>query len=203
MKTSNYIVTAFFVFIFGSMLFLFIAARGHKGDAYPGIMEVDQTSSDLADFSVIVVESNIHLTVNQSDSIRINFVYPKNKIKPENPCRISGDTLFIVQKEDVFNIVLNSSHLSSIVAEENCHLQLNGLQSDSLLVDANRSAVYFQDVNVNKIAIQADSAHVRLGQGNIAEFSARLRNKTELYFWGEIETVAIEKDASSRYYIDN
>ncbi|GHT88239.1 hypothetical protein FACS189474_3110 [Bacteroidia bacterium] len=34
MKTSNYIVTAFFVFIFGAMLFLFIAAKNHKEEAW-------------------------------------------------------------------------------------------------------------------------------------------------------------------------
>jgi hypothetical protein len=226
MKTSNYIVTAFLVFIFGAMLFLFIAAKNHKEETW------NKKEYALADFTVIVAEPTAQFSIEQNDTNRLIVNYPENESEPKNLYRISSDTLFVLGKtEEIYNIVVNSRFFPSVVALKESQVDFRKLQSGSLFVYADRAKLSFnneelkdsqpdsiglaisvtakhsrvdiQNTKANKIDIQADSASIWMNGNNIATFSAQLRNKTEFHFWGEVEHVAIEKDSSSGYYLNN
>ncbi|GHT63224.1 hypothetical protein AGMMS50239_18740 [Bacteroidia bacterium] len=205
MKTSNYIVIAFFTCIIGGILVLFIAARGHENDYHPGVMEMTLSSNDaagLANFSVIVAESNTQFTIEQSDSCRLTFYYPEKEDEPKNPYRISGDTLYFLDTGNLVsvNLYLNvSKQLSSLVAKEGSRINLRNLNLDSLSVFAQDANVLFNDTHIENFLLQANNTRVDLYSHTINQISAKLENNATLYISGNIDKVVIEKDSTSNY----
>ncbi|GHV29937.1 hypothetical protein FACS1894177_01650 [Bacteroidia bacterium] len=202
MKTSNYIVIAFFTCIIGGILVLFIAARGHENDYHPGVMKMALSSNGLADFSVIVAESNTQFTIEQSDSCRLTVHYPEKEDEPKNPYRISGDTLYFLDTGNLVsvNLYLNvSKQLSSLVAKEGSRINLRNLNLDSLSVFAQDANVLFNDTHIENFLLQANNTRVDLYSHTINQISAKLENNATLYISGNIDKVVIEKDSTSNY----
>jgi hypothetical protein len=203
MKTSNYIIIAFFTFIFGGMLFLFIAARGHENNERPGIRNRTLSSTelaDLADFSVIVAEPDAQFTIEQSDSCRLAVYYPENDNEPKNPYRVSGDTLYLLGQEAFVstNFYLNVTQLSSFVANEGSHIHLRNLNLDTFSLFAQDADINIQNTHIGNLLLQANNTRVNIYSTTINQISAKLENNASLYS-ENIDKVVIEKDSTSYY----
>jgi hypothetical protein len=205
MKTSNYIIIAFFTFIIGGMLVLFIVKKDHEEVERSGVINMAVSSNnitDLANFSVIVAEPNARFSIGQSDSCRLTVYYPEKEDKPQNLYQISGDTLYLLETGDgvSVNLYLNvPEQLSSLVAKEDSRINLRNFNLDSLSVFAQDAHVFITDTNIGNFLLQANNTRVELYSNTINQISANLENNTSLTSSRNIDNVIIEKDSTSKY----
>ena len=202
MKTSNYILIAFFSFIIGSILVLFIAAIGHENDPYGGAPGYEQKECPLEDFSVIVVESNLRVHFNSSENNSLSFYLPKGQEVSEKPFRISNDTLFIypiLGFELHHTLQLSGNRLSTVIAKNNSRVSIRHFNSETLSVDIQQANFSLDDSDVRKLNIQGDKAEVWIHSTKIDLLSARLKNESSLNVHGNVNKIDIEKDETSRY----
>ena len=202
MKTSNYILIAFFSFIIGSILVLFIAAVGHEDDSYGGHTDSEKKEYSLEDFSVIVTESNLRVHFNSSENNSLSFYFPRDREVSEKPFRISNDTLFLYPVagfELHHTLWVSGNNLSAVIAKGTDHISIGHFNSEALSVDAQQATFSIDNSNIRELNVFGDKADIRLYSSKIEFLSARLKNESSLDIHRNANKVDIEKDETSRY----
>ena len=204
MKSSNYILVTFFVFIVGCSLVLFISARSHKNDK-----DLTNREYPLADvnINVIVAESEALIRIHTSDTNSLSIHYPVNEREPENFYRISNDTLYvsrmILQSQASRRVdIYIRSILSSVVAKSNSDIRITSFFSDKLEIYAEQALVDISNITIDEIVIQAIHSNISIySTTETASVSAKLERKSNLRINSakNVGKVNIEKDESSRY----
>jgi len=72
MKTSNYIIIVFFVFLFGGVFVLFISSRIHQRDSRIGLFAEEKK---LEPFSVVVAEPGAEFHLRNAEYPRIHCYF--------------------------------------------------------------------------------------------------------------------------------
>jgi hypothetical protein len=199
MKTSNYIIIAFFTFLIGATLCLFISAKSHKEE---NSNIIDSKEFSIPDFSVIVVETDTWLYIKSSEKNCLNVDYYNTPEEIVNPSRISNDTLYVSEKTAANSITINCTQLSSLVVRNNGKTHINNLHLDSLSILAENAHVWMENSDIGTIHIQANNSNIQLYLAKINHISAQLENKTILSCYEDINKLEIEKDSTSKYYVN-
>lgn len=151
MKTSNYILIAFFVFLFGGIFLLFLTSKHHKAE----VPQWKSSEKPLDDFSVVVAEPGARFQVKIGDTtkLQINYKLPDTLSYPKSYVR--NDTLFMFPWEGKIqskqldkgliirynNMIVYARQLHSIIGKENSDIELYELTPDTLNINANRSRI--------------------------------------------------------------
>jgi hypothetical protein len=222
MKTSNYIIISFFVFLFGGILVLFIAAKFYP-KAYPKWIFQEKT---LEDFSVIVAEPGAVFFLNNGEQPKIKCssildtcYFPMYAVR--------NDTLFVssyqdnktIQHIDVFcksiksiqgrersNININKFHFDTLIVklEQSVFrfsVERNSSKSSSVKLIANQSNVDMGQSNFDKLEIQIGQTNFNTSNSDIISLSGSLKDHSNLLFLGKAKNVNLEVDSTSTYQI--
>ena len=205
MKVSNYIVLAFFVFIIGCTLILFISAKGHED--YNSFTDkeyfIDKEFS-LDSVKVIVAEQGASLALRVSDKSSLSIRYSKDGGELEFLYRISNDTLFVPKVETsagmYYGINVRVRYLSSIVAKNNSSIRIDSLSSDNLKINAEQARVSIYNTTVNEMVIEAIHSEISISSATISSIFAKLENESRFSIDSKgISKIDVEKDQNSRY----
>jgi hypothetical protein len=197
MKTSNYIIIAFFTALIGATLFLFVDAKNHEDESSNNI---DSKEFRIPDFSVIVIETDTWLNIISRDKNKLNVVHYNTSEVIVNPGRVSNDTLYVSEKTTANSITINCTQLSSLIVRNNRNVHINNLHSDSLSVLAENAIIWIADSKIGTIHVQANNhSNIQFHSSEINHISAQLENETELYSERTtINKTTFEKDQSSK-----
>jgi hypothetical protein len=153
MKTSNYILIAFFVFLFGGVLILFIASKAHKKEEPKWFEE----KKPLDSFSVVVAEpgSEFNVRFGENPQIEAVNILPDSIRFPKSIVR--HDTLFIfppiakLKSKKLKNgavlkypnlITIYSGEIRSIVCKKNALIELREIMCDTFNISSEGGKIY-------------------------------------------------------------
>lgn len=191
MKTSNYIIIAFFTFLFGGVLALFVTAE------FPQINNNDgklfSKGKKLEPFSVIVAESGAHFQISTAENPHIESFYQLPDSCKFPPFAIRNDTLFVLAEsttnKQAFQDVIYCKDIKSIVAREHSNLDLRDFiitGKDTLIVKLNKAKVnlFLQDVkNQNgELRIEAQESEVYINGSRLKTMDVHAEN-SKIYTW--------------------
>lgn len=223
MKTSNYILISFFVFLFSGIFLLFLSSKFHVWKVIN--QEFSTQEKSLGNFSVVVGEpgAKFHLKKGENPSISSTYQKPDSVHFP--PFGIRNDTLF------VFSYPANDKHwdaeiyckgIKTIVGKENSYIKIKGLISDSLMVhlnkaefdcsfnwqnngqkkiysvDANESKVNFFESNLDNLEIHLNKTKMTSWNNSIDNLSGVLKNHSSLMV-GVFKKISLDVDSTSTY----
>ena len=200
MKTSNYILSAFFIFVTISIFALFISARNYSSE-YIFINK----QYDLDNINVIIAEDltiNIYIQTSDKNYLSVNF--PKNEPEPEDFYRVSNDTLFIYDLAYQNRIITANNdiyvkNISSIVAKNSQVIHFRNFYSDKLYINTTNSNINFNKSSIKESFIQADKSHISVHETVLTSLIAELSNKS--VFSGKLKDtnkINLKKDQNSR-----
>jgi len=202
MKTSNYILIALFSFIVGSILVLFIAAIGHENNPYGRGPNFEKKEYSLEDFSVMVVDPNLHIEFGPSENNSLSFYLTKDREVSEKPFRISNDTLFVYSVaglERRHSLRVSGNKLSAVVVKNDSHVSINHFNSEALSVDVQQASFSIDNSDIRELNVSGDKAGIRMFSSKIESISARLKNESSFDIYRNANKLDIEKDETSRY----
>jgi len=187
MKTSNYILIAFFIFLFGGVFVLFLSAKIHQGGSDIGVYSEEKK---LEPFSVVVAEPGAAFHLRNAEYPRMRCFYEKPDTSNFLKYGIRNDTLFVFAysgiKEPRLPHEIYGRNIRSIVAKENSYMNLQQFAADTLFVRLNNAKLdAFFDKTKNKTAllsIQAVGSKVYLAGINGGNLEVQL-NGTVLNSW--------------------
>jgi hypothetical protein len=187
MKTSNYIIIAFFVFLFGGVFVLFLSSKIHQGDSDSGVYSEEKK---LEPFSVVVAEPGAEFHLRNAEYPRMRSFYQKPDTCGFLEYGIRNDTLFVFaisgNKQPRLPHEIYARNLKSIVAKENSYISLQEFQADTLIVNLNNAvldAFFDQTKNhASSLSIQAISSKINLTRINVDNLNIQL-NETTLNAW--------------------
>ena len=200
MKTSNYILIALFAFVTVSLLVLFISARGHEnGDRFNFI----QKEYPLDSVNVIVAEPEVSIHIRQSNENSLTIHYLRDDKVPENPYRVSNDTLFVskvvCQNGMSPTIEVYVNHLSSFVARNKSNIRIHDFTFNKLEINADQARVNLQNSSIEEVIVQADNSEISMYLTKGTSIFGKLENNSNLR--GDSKSISkmdVEKDQNSR-----
>jgi len=222
MKTSNYIIIAFFIFLFGGVFVLFLSAKIHQRDSSLGLFAEEK---ELEPFSVIVAEPGANFYLRIAEYPRISCEYQKPDSCKYPPLGIRNDTLFVfsltgkVKPQHRINIY--AKHLKSIVAKEKSYISLQNFRVDTLIVKLNNavldaffdrtrnhnsslsiqsfgSKVYLAGINGGNLEVQLNGTVLNSWDISIDSLYGTLANYSNLSMW-KLGKINLEADSTSNY----
>jgi hypothetical protein len=185
MKTSNYIFSAFLIFLFGGILLLFIGAKFYKGaDNEDNFLTQEKP---LNTFSVVVAEPGSNFNLKSGTKNKIIQNYLKGAVPNFAPYVVRNDTLFVSSvkkthsKEPYFIIVpeVFCVNVKSIVAKKSATVRLEKFQADTLRVDLNGAQLNCNFTKIASISMQAKDSDIYLEGESLENLSVKL-DKTKL-----------------------
>jgi len=224
MKTSNYITISFFVFLFGGIFVLFLAAKIDPRGSYH--YERITQEKVLDNFSVVVAESGSNIKLSTAESSKMVLNYSKEDTCNFPAFRVQNDTLFVSSnppKNQYYQTEILCKQIKSIEGKEKSQITLEQILSDTLLIKLNNSDFrYFPGKNSTDISVNliASGSIVKIGDAtinnlnmtlnqtkmeawnsHIKNLSGKLNDKTSLSL-GQIDKINIEADSTSTYRLN-
>ncbi|HZL10475.1 MAG TPA: hypothetical protein VFC65_10785 [Prolixibacteraceae bacterium] len=225
MKTSNYILISFFVFLFGGVFLLFISAK-YIPHLYND-QEYSTLEKPLDPFSVLIAKPGSKIRLRPGETLKMSLFYPKSDSCTLPPFTVRNDTLFVSSypdnmKQREVNVYCNS--LKSIQEEKRSEVWIEQqFHSDSLLVKldqskfsyyseknspikaslifiADQSNIFIGGAKFNKLEIQASSTKINGWNGSFGSLSGTLKNHSELSI-SRSNKINLEADSTSTYNI--
>lgn len=208
MKTSNYIIIAFFVFLFGGVFVLFLTSKYHNFE----IPEWKADERPLENFSVVVAEPGASFLVKIGAAPKIEILF-KSPDTPSYPkLYVRNDTLFMFpwegkiqlkkfDKDPVIeynNVNVYAKQIRSVIGKENSQVKLYELSPDTLYIDVNGGEIYcnFQKSETPKGLLNikaAGMAYLEVNDFNVKNLTLsltqselRLQNSTVQTLTGSI-----------------
>ena len=146
MKTSNYILISFFVFLFGGVFVLFLTSKLHKLEG----AEWKTSEKPLEDFSVVVAENGAKFQLKKAEKSGIEINYKKPDTLSFPKLFVRNDTLFVFPWEgkiqsikmkngyvlDYDNVIICARKIKEIIAKNNSKVNAVDLLSDSLSINS-------------------------------------------------------------------
>ena len=179
MKTSNYILSALFIFITVSLLVLFISAIDHK---YKPTLSCEIHSPNS--INIIIVEdcaSDIKIQTSNKSSLSINW--PKDENEPVNFYSIQNDTLFIFgqicQSQNISINDISVERLTSVIAKNNQCINFQHFNSDTTLhINTVNSKIKLKNSSIKEVVIHADKSNIYTHNTIFSSLSVELNNKS-------------------------
>jgi hypothetical protein len=194
MKTSNYILTAFYTFLFGGVLVMAVASKFHQeNNNNNNETEYRADEKKLEPFSVLVTEQGAHFQLGTAEYPHILTFYKLPNSCEFPPFTIKNDTLFISAntKRDYNGTmdVIYCKDVTSIVAKEKSYLKLQDFKinrNDTMLIKLNDSKidVFSQNTKDNNMAlfIQAQESEINLNQAHFKTLNVKI-DRSKLNAW--------------------
>jgi len=224
MKTSNYIIMAFLIFLFGGILTLFVSA---KLDPRAGQNQKFETlEKPLDPFSVIVAEPGASFQIKTGETTRLSTNYQKGEEAILPSYVVRNDTLFVSafpKSEKRTNLEVCYTKIRSIEGKANSEITAHQISGDSLTIKLNDAHFrHYSRTKTSNAALQiiANNSNVQLGDISIENLDIQL-NKTEMNVWnssivnlsgtltessslsmGQISKINVEVDSSSNYHLN-
>lgn len=191
MKTSNYIFSAFLIFILSNILLLFIGAKYFKDDEKDALIIGKRQA--LEDFSVVVAEPGAHFNLKTATENKIIQRYLKASVPNYALFTVRHDTLFVfavkqqlsnkksqaeggsfITSPDVF-----CKNIKSIIARKNSSIYLDKFESDSLSVSADKVQLICNFKKIRSLSVKAKDSDIELKGVNLDTLFVKL-DKTKL-----------------------
>jgi hypothetical protein len=191
MKTSNYIFSAFLIFLFGGILLLFIGAKFYKGaDNEDSFLTQEKP---LNTFSVVVAEPGANFVLKNGAQNKISQRYLKELAPDFAPFKVRNDTLFVysVKEEDsnkqgqstggYFIIVpeIFCKKVKCIIAKEKSKINLEGFEADSLSINLNTAEFVWRYDKAGFVSINAKNSNIYFEGKDLEKLTIQL-DKTKL-----------------------
>jgi len=224
MKTSNYITIAFFVFLFGGVFVLFLAAKVHQGHENENHWEGKEKV--LEPFSTVVAEpgAKLFLRIGDQPKMICNYLKPDTCNFP--PFVVRNDTLFVFYNPRItkdMNINVYGKGIKAIVGKKDSYMNLQEFWVDSLTIKLNQAKLdaYFDktknrtttfsilaeesmmnltDANIERIDIQISKSTIKAWNNSIRSLSGTLKDHSDIQV-KVMEKVNVEVDSTSNYNI--
>jgi len=224
MKTSNYIIIAFFTFLFGGIFTLFLTAKiDPRGSQHRELQTIEKP---LDSFSVIVAQpgSNIRLVTGTAPQISIE--YQKGDTCTLPAFNVQNDTLFVGEnpkKNKYWATKVSCIQINSIVGNDKSEIVLEHVQSDTLLVKLNKgnfryysgnnkpsnslrliayhSYIQLRDASINNLNLQLKHTEMDAWNNNIKNLSGKLTEESDLSL-NQIRKINLETDSTSTYRLN-
>lgn len=191
MKTSNYILLSFFIFLFGGITLLFVFSKSRRGNDFGTDFKIKEEKT--APFSVVVAEPGAFFVLLYGEEFKISQSYLKEGVPNFAPYEVRNDTLFMYSvKQDNINKQEQSQgghfvivpevyckNVKSIIAKEKTNIRLSNYHVDSLSVTLDQSEFNWDYTNYKSAYLNIDS------------------KKSSLYINGEIEKISLKLDKTT------
>jgi hypothetical protein len=188
MKTSNYIILSFFVFLFGGVFVLFLSAKiDPRGSGKQTYLALDQP---LDSFSVVIAGPGANIRLRPGEIKKMQLIYPKGDSCIFPPVTVRNDTLFVSSypdKKKQREVSVYCNGLKSIQEKEGAKVTIEKqFEADTLLVKLqNAEFSHFSDVNSPKricLTLIADQSKINIGETNFDHLEIQL-DQTEMNTW--------------------
>jgi hypothetical protein len=223
MKTSNYILLAFFVFLITSTFVLFLDAKMYNKNRQVGLQE-----KRLEPFSVIVAEDGAEFNIRNGEYPRMTCYYDKTDTCTFPDYGIRNDTLFVFackeKKQPGKSHEIYGRNIKSVVAKENSFVSLQQFKADTLDVKLNYATfeAFFDKTKgpTAQLSITASTSKINLSGAHLENLNVRL-NKTNMNSWdnsivhlsgslanqsrlsiGAIQKISLDVDSTSTYQLN-
>lgn len=223
MKTSNYILIAFFVFLITCTFVLFLDAKMYNKDRQIGLQE-----KRLEPFSVVVAEEGAEFNIRNGEYPRMTCYYDKPDTCTFPEYGIRNDTLFVFackeKKKPGRWHEIHGRNIKSIVAKVNSIVKLQQFTADSLDVKLDYAIfeAHFDQTkgSTAQLSIIASNAKINLSRAVFENLNVRL-NKTNMNSWdnsivhlsgslvnqsklsiGAIQKISLDVDSTSTYQLN-
>ena len=191
MKTSNYILLSFFIFLFGGITLLFVFSKSRSGDYSGANFKIKEKK--ISSFSVVVAEPGANLNLNNGDQNKMTQSYNKNAIPNFPPFIVRNDTLFvspvIIENSKEPHLVplteIFCKNINSILAKEGATIYFNNFCADSINLDLHKVNLNGNIQKMSFITLNAKDSRLYLnGDGSIEKMKLQFDNTT-LYMTSE------------------
>lgn len=224
MKTSNYIIIAFLIFLFGGILTLFVCAKLNPEASRSREYETLEKPSDP--FSVIVANSGVNLFVKKGEINKLGIYFLKGEEAIFPPYEVRNDTLFVgafPKSERRTSLHVFCTNVRSIEGKTNSEIAWEQFTGDSLSVKlnnagfrhysrtktssaalqiiANNSSVQLGDISIENLDIQLNKTEMNVWNSSVGELSGTLTESSKLSM-GRISKISLEVDPSSSYNLN-
>lgn len=220
MKTSNYITIAYFIFLFGGVLTLFIAAKnnpeaGIEARSFLGTKE-------LGHFSVVVNESTEMLILKHTERSRLLTTYNEGEPILFAPHEIRNDTLFILKdpKSNYQFVQVECSGAKSILSKAETTIRIDNSLSDTITIKLKKAKLFFLTsndrtslltliadqseaqihANIDNFRIQANQTTIN-GNNSFSSVSGSLKNYS-MFVGRSVNHISLDADSTSTYRLN-
>lgn len=223
MKTSNYILIAFFVFLITCTFVLFLDAKMNNKNRQVCLQE-----KRLEPFSVVVAEVGAEFNIRNGEYPRMTCYYEKSDTCTFPEYGIRNDTLFVFackekKKPNKWHEI-HGRNIKSIVAKVNSIVKLQQFTADSLDVKLDYAIVeaHFNQTKAptTQLSITASTSKINLNGAHLENLNLHL-NKTKMNSWsnsisnisgslenhsslsiGAIQKISLDVDSTSTYQLN-
>lgn len=223
MKTSNYITIAYFIFLFGGILTLFIAAKNNPESNLGQNYLVNEKPIDA--FSVVIAEPGAKIRLRPGETPKMSLYFPEGDSCTFPPFSVRNDTLFVYahsESKNSFEVNVYCNNLKSIQEKAQAKVWVEkDFQADSLLVKlenaefshfsnfnsperinltliANQSQIHIGETNFDHLDIQLNESNMNVWNNSINNLTGSITNNSNLNLV-RFKKISLEADESSRY----
>jgi len=222
MKTSNYILISFFVFLFGGVFVLFLSAKIHQGGSDRGVYSEEKK---LEHFSVVVAEPGAEFYLRNAENPRMLSFYEKPDTSNFLPFGIRNDTLFVFansgsNKPRLLHEIYGRG-IKCIVAKDKSYISLQEFRADTLIVKLNNavldaffdktknqtsllslksvgSKINLAGIHAGNLDVQLNGTELNAWDNSIVSLCGTLTNHSKISFW-KLGKINLEADSTSNY----
>jgi hypothetical protein len=224
MKTSNYITLSFFVFLFGGIFVLFLAAKiDPRGSYHHGKSTQEKV---LDDFLVVVAESGANIRLSSGESSKMVLNYSKEDSCSFPAFRVKDDTLFVGSnppRNKYYRTEILCKQINSIEGKAKSQINVEEFRCDSLLVRLNKTDFRYLGVKNSvgfSLKLIAIDSYINVGSATFSNLDMSL-NHTQMDGWGnrihnlsgklneksrvsmdKIGKISLESDSTSSYRLE-
>lgn len=185
MKTSNYILLSFFIFLFGGITLLFVFSKSRSGFDFGTNFKIKEKK--LSSFSVVVADSGANFNLRNAKENKIIQPYRKDSIANFPPFIIRNDTLFISSAKQIQGLPENYRvatevfciNIKNIVVKENSYISMYDFKVDTLMININKSKLDLRFDSISYIFLQAKDSEIYLDGQKLEKLAVNL-DKTKL-----------------------
>jgi hypothetical protein len=223
MKTSNYILIAFFVFLITCTFVLFLDAKMNFKSRQVGLEE-----KRLETFSVVVAEDGAEFNIRNGEYPRMACYYAKPDTCTFPEYGIRNDTLFVFacneKKQPGKSHEIYGRNIKSIVAKVNSIVRLQQFTADTLdvkldhavfeaffdktkgptaqlSISASISKITLSGVHLENLNVHLNRTKMNSWNNSISNLSGSLANKSSLSI-GAIQKISLDVDSTSTYQLN-
>lgn len=227
MKTSNYILFSFLIFLFGGISLLCFGSKYYKSFDDPTNFKIKEKK--LSSFSVVVADSGANFNLRNAKENKIIQPYRKDSIANFPPFIVRNDTLFISSAKQIHGLPENYRvatevyciNLKNIVVKGNSYISMNDFKVDTLMININKSKLDLRFDSISYISLQSKNSEIYLEgkqleklvvnlvktkfnspiNNKIASLSGTLRNTSDCSFcFSNRIYLEVDKTSTYRFY---
>ncbi len=225
MKTSNYIILFFVVFLVGSTVLLFWSGKALLWEKAPE--EYHSKNEVLGEFSTVVAEKYVKLQIRNGASNQLIVNYSSLDSGLVMPTwNVKNDTLFLAQPEREvrgmpLELVVND--IQNLRVNQNSEVSLIDFESDSVVVSLTDSWLYmrseyttpklghlailgssnshiqFNNQKIDRLNFDLNQTEIRIFETEIGELGGTLTNGAHLDGYSPIRKISLSVDERSHY----